>query len=144
MPAFTPHFIQANGIRMHYVREGQGPPLLLLHGWPEFWFVWRKCIPDLARDFDVIAPDLRGFGDTEKPSLNPSNPSAGATADVHAADILALMNNLGVASAGIVSHDVACDTKVVHEGKDIRSEEHTSELQSPDHLVCRLLLEKKK
>ncbi len=106
MPAFTPHFIQANGIRMHYVREGQGPPLLLLHGWPEFWFVWRKCIPDLARDFDVIAPDLRGFGDTEKPSLNPSNPSAGATADVHAADILALMNNLGVASAGIVSHDV--------------------------------------
>src|SRR6185437_15807137 len=68
MAQFTSRFVQANGIRIHYVREGRGPPLLLLHGWPEFWLVWRKCIPDLARDFDVIAPDLRGFGDSEKPA----------------------------------------------------------------------------
>jgi pimeloyl-ACP methyl ester carboxylesterase len=103
MAAFTSRFAQANGIRIHYVRDGRGPPLLLLHGWPEFCFVWRKCIPDLARDFDVIAPDLRGFGDTEKPTLQPSDE---ATADVHAADILALMDALGIAKAGIVSHDV--------------------------------------
>jgi pimeloyl-ACP methyl ester carboxylesterase len=101
--SFTSHYLQANGIRIHYVREGQGTPLLLLHGWPEFWYVWRKCIPTLARDFDVIAPDLRGFGDTEKPS---TGPSADATAGVHAEDMLALMDALDLERAGIVSHDV--------------------------------------
>ena len=68
MTSFTSRFIAANGIRIHYVREGRGAPLLLLHGWPEFWYVWRKCIPALAQDFDVIVPDLRGFGDSDKPS----------------------------------------------------------------------------
>lgn len=103
MPTFTSRFIQANGIRLHYVREGRGVPLLLLHGWPEFWYVWHKCIPDLARDFDVIAPDLRGFGDSEKTSLGPS---AGDGTDAHAADMLALMDGLGLGRVGIVSHDV--------------------------------------
>ena len=67
MTGFKSHYITASGIRIHYLREGRGPTLLLLHGWPEFCRVWRKCIPDLAAEFDVIAPDLRGFGDTEKP-----------------------------------------------------------------------------
>src|SRR3954447_1290314 len=55
------------GIKIHYVREGSGPPLLLMHGWPGFWYDWAKCISDLAKRFDVIAPDLRGYGDSEKP-----------------------------------------------------------------------------
>lgn len=100
---FASRSIAANGIRLHYLREGRGAPLLLLHGWPEFCLVWRKCIADLARDFDVIAPDLRGFGDSEKPA---AGPSAEAGADVHAADMLALLDGLGVPRAGIVSHDV--------------------------------------
>jgi len=107
MTAFKSHFIQANGIRLHYVREGHGEPLLLLHGWPEFWYAWRKVIPDLAQDFDVIAPDLRGFGDSEKPS---SGPSDQAGADVHGADMLALADALGLKRFGVVSHDVGAAT----------------------------------
>ncbi len=103
MPGFKSHYITANGIRVHYLREGRGPTLLLLHGWPEFCRVWRKCMPDLAAEFDVIAPDLRGFGDTEKPA---HGPSGDAGAEVHAADILALMDGLGLERVGIVSHDV--------------------------------------
>jgi pimeloyl-ACP methyl ester carboxylesterase len=60
---------EANGIRIHHVRHGTGTPLVLLHGWPEFWYVYRKNVPVLAERFDIIAPDLRGFGDTEKPGL---------------------------------------------------------------------------
>jgi len=103
MAGFKSHFIQANGIRLHYVREGRGEPLLLLHGWPEFWYAWRKVIPDLARDFDLIVPDLRGFGDSEKPNAGPSDE---AGADVHAADMLALIDGLGLKRVGVVTHDV--------------------------------------
>ena len=103
MTSFTSRFVTANGIRLHYLREGQGAPLLLRHGWPEFCRVWHKCIPALAPGFDVIAPDLRGFGDSDKPA---PGPSAEAGAEVHAADILALIDALGLAKVGIVSHDV--------------------------------------
>ena len=63
-------FIDVNGIRMHYVRSGRkgAPPLLLLHGWPEFWYTYHKIIPALSAHYDVIAPDLRGFGQTDKPA----------------------------------------------------------------------------
>jgi pimeloyl-ACP methyl ester carboxylesterase len=98
--SLTSRYLTANGIRIHYVREGRGAPLLMLHGWPEFCYVWRKCIPALARDFDVIAPDLRGFGESDKPA------SADAGAEVHAADIAALIDGLGLARTGIVSHDI--------------------------------------
>ncbi len=117
MTGFKSHYITANGIRIHYWREGRGPPLLLLHGWPEFCRTWRKCIPTLAAEFDVIAPDLRGFGDTEKPS---HGPSADAGAEVHAADVLALMDGLGLERVGIVSHDVGAYAaqSIAHEHPD--------------------------
>jgi pimeloyl-ACP methyl ester carboxylesterase len=69
-------YAEANGIRIHHVRHGSGSPLMLLHGWPEFWYAYRKNVPILAERLDVIAPDLRGFGDTEKPGLRdrPSGP----------------------------------------------------------------------
>ena len=66
---FTHHEAQLDGIKIHYVREGRGPPLILMHGWPGFWWEWYKCIGALADDFDVIAPDMRGYGDFEKPDL---------------------------------------------------------------------------
>jgi len=103
MAGFASHVIEANGIRLHYLRQGSGAALLLLHGWPEFSYVWRKCIPDLPRDFDVIAPDLRGFGDSDKGA---PGPSAEVGADVHAADMRALLDGLGVGRVGIVAHDV--------------------------------------
>ena len=67
---FSHHEVQLDGIRIHYVREGRGPPLVLMHGWPGFWWEWYKCIGALAEEFDVIAPDMRGYGDSEKPDLN--------------------------------------------------------------------------
>ena len=67
-------YLDTNGIEIHYVRHGADSPLVLLHGWPEFWLVWRKNIRPLAESFDVVAPDLRGFGDTEKTAL-PDPPS---------------------------------------------------------------------
>ena len=56
-----------NGINIHYVLEGQGNPVVLIHGWPEFWFGWRKQIPVLSRRFQTIVPDMRGFGYSDKP-----------------------------------------------------------------------------
>lgn len=93
-------FVEVNGINMHYVREGQGQPLILLHGWPEFWWGWHRNIPALASNFDVIAPDLRGFGDTRETSTQPAGP------DVHARDTLAFANALGLGRFGLVAHDV--------------------------------------
>ena len=96
-------YADANGIRIHYVRHGSGQPLVLLHGWPEFWYVWRKNIPVLAESFDVIAPDLRGFGESAKPV---GSATEAYTLDHHVADLEALANVLGIERFGIVSHDV--------------------------------------
>ena len=69
---FTSRFINANGLRQHVVIGGNGPPLLLVHGWPQFWYQFRLIMPGLARDFQVIAPDQRGRGLTSKPPPGPS------------------------------------------------------------------------
>lgn len=95
--------LEANGIRTHYVRHGAGHPLVLLHGWPEFWYTWRKNIPVLAEEFDVVAPDLRGFGDTEKPGT--PDPPGGLVGNL-VEDLRALTDALGFEKFGIVSHDV--------------------------------------
>jgi pimeloyl-ACP methyl ester carboxylesterase len=93
-------FAEVNGLKTHYVREGRGEPLILLHGWPEFWWGWHRNIPTLAKRFDVIAPDLRGFGDTRDTGGQPAGP------DVHARDILGLADALGLDRFGLVAHDV--------------------------------------
>ena len=91
--------VQANGAALHVARLGAGRPLLLLHGWPEFWLTWEPVMTRLADRFTLYAPDLRGFGDSDKPE-GPFGP------DQQAADMLALMDVLGLAQAGIVGHDV--------------------------------------
>ena len=68
---------------------GSGKPLLLLHGWPEFWLTWEPVMTRLADRFSLIAPDLRGFGDSDKPD-GPTGP------DQHTSDMLALMDALGI------------------------------------------------
>lgn len=95
--------LDANGIKIHYVRHGDGSPLVLLHGWPEFWYVWCKNVPVLAGEFDVVAPDLRGFGDSDKPPL-PEPPSQLLGDMVE--DLRGLVDGLGFDRFGIVSHDV--------------------------------------
>src|SRR5258706_501423 len=92
--------IRANGATFHVARAGNGRPLLLLHGWPEFWLTWEPVMTRLADRFDVIAPDLRGYGDSDKPA------SLAYGAADHAPDMLALLDALGLARVGVVGHDV--------------------------------------
>jgi pimeloyl-ACP methyl ester carboxylesterase len=96
-------YLDANGINIHYVRHGEGLPLVLLHGWPEFWLTWRKNILPLAESFDVVASDLRGFGDSDKPAL-PDPPSA--LLEEYVENLRGLADALGFERFGIVSHDV--------------------------------------
>ncbi|MBA3426213.1 MAG: alpha/beta fold hydrolase [Rubrobacteraceae bacterium] len=103
MTDWNHQYLESNGIRIHYVRRGEGPPLVLLHGWPEFWYTWRKNIPTLAEEFDVVAPDLRGFGDTEKPGT-PDPPNRLLSDLVE--DLLGLADSLEFERFGVVSHDV--------------------------------------
>lgn len=101
--AWNHRYVEANGIRIHYVRHGSGRPLVLLHGWPEFWYAYRKNILPLAENFDVIVPDLRGFGDTGKPEL-PEPP--GRLLDLMVDDLKGLADALELERFGLVSHDV--------------------------------------
>ena len=91
--------VQANHAAFHVAKIGTGRPLLLLHGWPEFWLSWEPVMMRLADRFTLYAPDLRGFGDSDKPEgmFGP---------DQQAADMLALMDALGLEQAGLVGHDV--------------------------------------
>jgi len=95
--------IRANGAAFHVARTGQGKsalkPLLLLHGWPEIWLTWEPVMTRLAGRYSLIAPDLRGFGDSDKP-VGAYGP------DQHTADMLALMDALGIERFGVVGHDV--------------------------------------
>ena len=101
--AWNHGYSEANGIKVHHVRHGEGTPLVLLHGWPEFWLAYHKNIPTLAEQFDVVVPDLRGFGDTEKPGL-PDPPDD--LLNVLVEDLLGLADALELERFGLVSHDV--------------------------------------
>jgi len=96
--AWTHHQRDINGFKMHYVTAGSGYPLLLMHGWPQSWYAWRKVIPALAERFTVIAPDLRGAGDSGKPL-------DGYDKRTLAADCRELINQLGYDKVGVVGHD---------------------------------------
>ena len=91
--------VSAAGASFHVATAGSGPPLLLLHGWPEYWRTWELVMARLADRFTLIAPDLRGFGASDKPG----GPWG---ADDHAGDLLALLDAMGVAQVGVVGHDV--------------------------------------
>lgn len=97
----THEFIDVNGIKLHIARQGNGKKLIvLLHGWPEFWYTWRYQIPVLAEQYTVVAPDLRGFNLSDKPKGVEHYKS-----DVVAGDIAALIPTLGFKQAFIVGHD---------------------------------------
>jgi len=91
--------VQANGADLHLVRTGRGRPLLLLHGWPEFWLTWEPLMTRLADRFLLIALDFRGFGDSDKPA------GAFGSQD-HTEDVLALLDALKIEQVGVVGHDV--------------------------------------
>ncbi|KAH7069614.1 soluble epoxide hydrolase [Paraphoma chrysanthemicola] len=84
------HMARVNGIRLHYITAGSGPPLLLLHGTPKNHYYWYRIIPYLTPNFTIIAPDLRGFGATDKPPA-----SEGYDGRTNAKDMAELMDQLG-------------------------------------------------
>jgi pimeloyl-ACP methyl ester carboxylesterase len=93
----------SGGVMLHYVRLGRGQPVLLLHGWPGFWYDWRRVLVPLSGIADVIAPDFRGFGDSDKPDLPPAE---GYTPEVLAEDLLALLDGLGISRAVVAAYDI--------------------------------------
>lgn len=97
--------VPASGLTVRGLRGGTpgGRPLLFLHGWPEWSEAWRPVMAGLPPGFDLVAPDLRGFGATAPRS---GQPDASAGPDRHARDLFALVDALGWQDAGIVSHDV--------------------------------------
>lgn len=95
---FTSRYVDAGGVRLHAVVGGDGPPLLLVHGWPQNWYAWRMLMPTLARDFKVIAVDQRGMGLSDKPE-------DGYDPGTQANDMVALMDALGHQRFAVVGTD---------------------------------------
>ena len=95
---FTSRYVDTGDVRLHAVIGGDGPPLLLVHGWPETWYAWRLLMPALARDFTVIAVDQRGIGLSDKPA-------DGYDTGTLAGDLVALMDALGHERFAVVGHD---------------------------------------
>jgi haloacetate dehalogenase len=98
MQGFTQRFVRANGIRFHTWIGGEGPALVLLHGYPQSGIMWRKVAPALARRFTVVIPDLRGYGDSDKPR-------DGFDKKTMASDIHGVMQALGHPRYRVVGHD---------------------------------------
>ena len=95
---FTSRYVDTGDLRQHVVIGGEGPPLLLVHGWPQTWYAWRLVMPELAHDFQVIVPDQRGTGLSGRPS-------GGYDTGTLASDLIALMDALGHRRFALAGHD---------------------------------------
>jgi pimeloyl-ACP methyl ester carboxylesterase len=94
-------YVEVNGIRMHYATAGMSDPLVvLLHGFPQFWYCWRHQINALSSRFTVVAPDLRGYNETERPDF-----FWDYRTDILVKDVLALIQTMGFEQVVLVGHD---------------------------------------
>ena len=100
---FTKTQIKANGIYINLVHGGVGPPLLLLHGYPQTHVEWHKIAPKLAEHYTIVAPDLRGYGDSEKPPAQEGDLSIYCKRTT-AQDQVEVMEALGFESFHVVGH----------------------------------------
>lgn len=96
---FKHQYAVVNGVKIHYVIGGSGEPLLLIHGFGQNWYMWNRLLPELSKHFTVIAPDLRGVGESEKTP-------GGYDKKTMAADLHALMQKLKFTSVNVVGHDI--------------------------------------
>jgi len=96
---FVPHFTAAPGFRMHYVDEGSGQPIILIHGEPTWGYLYRNFIPELSRHFRVVVPDNMGFGKSETPS------DSDYTLERHARNLGALIEELDLRDITLVMQD---------------------------------------
>jgi len=102
-PGFVTRKIRTTGAAIHLRIGGEGPPLLLLHGYPQTHAMWHKVAPQLARDFTVVCPDLRGYGDSSKPKGLPDHSNYSKRA--MALDMVEVMESLGFVAFHLVGHD---------------------------------------
>jgi pimeloyl-ACP methyl ester carboxylesterase len=100
MPDFQSQYAQVNGIRLHYVSVGQGRLIMFVHGFPEFWYEWEKQLVEFGQDYQAVAPDMRGFNLSSKPS---------EVEQYHVNDLIedlrALTRHLGHETCIMVAHD---------------------------------------
>jgi pimeloyl-ACP methyl ester carboxylesterase len=98
LPGVEHRFVDAGGLRVHVAEAGRGDPIVLVHGWPQHWYAWRRLIPRLAEGRRVICPDLRGLGWTDAPP-------DGYEKEQLASDLLATLDALGLERVVLVGHD---------------------------------------
>jgi pimeloyl-ACP methyl ester carboxylesterase len=98
VPVTHRHVALPDGTRLHVAEAGEGPPLVLLHGWPQHWWAWRRVLPALAQDHRVLCPDLRGLGWSDAP---PGPYMKEGWAD----DVVALLDALGLDRVALAGHD---------------------------------------
>jgi pimeloyl-ACP methyl ester carboxylesterase len=98
VPGVEHRFVQAGAVRLHVAEAGAGDPVVLLHGWPQHWYCWRRVIPRLAERHRVVCPDLRGFGWSDAPR------SSYAKEEL-AGDVVALLDALELDRVRLVGHD---------------------------------------
>ena len=94
----THRFVDVDGLRMHVAEAGKGDPILLLHGWPQHWYCWRKVVANLASRYRLVMPDLRGFGWSDVPP-------GGYDPEHFAADAVRLLDVLGLKRVNVIGHD---------------------------------------
>ncbi len=93
-------YITTNGVKLHYVTQGNGELILMLHGFPEFWYSWRYQIPAFADNYQVVALDLRGYNDSDKPKAQ-----SAYVMDEFIKDIEGVITGLGYDKCVLVGHD---------------------------------------
>jgi pimeloyl-ACP methyl ester carboxylesterase len=98
-PGFKNEYAQVNGVKLHYVIGGKGQPLLLIHGFGQNWYMWARIMPELSKHFTVIAPDMRGVGESGKPK-------GGYDKKNMATDMHELMKKLGYKHINLAGHDI--------------------------------------
>ena len=98
--AWQHEYITTNGVKLHYVTQGNGALMLMLHGFPEFWYSWRHQIPAFAPDYQVVALDLRGYNDSDKPKAQ-----SAYVMDEFIKDIGGVITGLGYDKCILVGHD---------------------------------------
>jgi len=98
-PNFKHQTATVNGVSIHYVIGGKGAPLMLVHGFGQNWYMWNRLLPELSKHFTVIAPDLRGVGESGKPA-------GGYDKKNMATDLHELAKKLGYSSINLAGHDI--------------------------------------
>jgi haloacetate dehalogenase len=102
-PGFQRQTVQTSGTSINVLAGGSGPPVLLLHGYPQTHLEWRKIVPELAKSYTLVVPDLRGYGDSGKPTGGDNHVNYSKRA--MALDQVEVMEKLGFKQFAVVSHD---------------------------------------